>query len=55
MAEAGRRLNIPARKCEECGYLYHPTACRQQFCLRLFCLEMRGDKLRGWTVTVLEA
>jgi hypothetical protein len=35
---------IQSRKCEECGNLYHPTGTRQQFCVRPFCVELRG----GW-------
>ena len=38
-------LEIPSRKCQGCGFLYHPTGTGQRFCVRPFCLEQRGRPL----------
>ena len=38
-------LAIDTRKCEACGFLYHPSGTYQKFCVRPSCIEQRGKRV----------
>jgi hypothetical protein len=40
-----------AKRCEECGDLYHPSGNWQRYCVRPACIEQRGDRLSDYEVT----
>ena len=47
---ARKPLEILSRKCEACGFLYHPSGSGQRFCVRPFCLEQRGRQVDDYLV-----